>query len=134
MVTILGRQDLSGIETCKFGNKTASASLESSSKILCSSPAFEEPWTPSVYVGDENDDFVDIHLEYHYFRPIRVSYIFPTIVSSKGGDPISIFGSDFMSYDAIFLKFGLRSIVDTVKLSSSLLRATSPAREPGATM
>ena len=134
LITMLGRHDLIGVHNCKFSDKIAAATLESSSKVLCLTPAIQESGRPQIYLGDENDNFVIIDKDFQYFNPILVSRISPTIVSSTGGDPISIFGSDFMSCDSIFLTFGGRSTIETVKVTSSLLRATAPAQQPGTTL
>ena len=62
---------------------------------------------------------------------VTVRHVAPTMVSSAGGDRITVFGSDFDSVKTIFLAFGRRTIVDTMRITSSLLRATAPAMDVG---
>ena len=119
--------------TCKFGEQIASALLESSTILRCSAPpSIHLTRSVLIHLSDEHGAWSQPkHAEFEYYQPISVRHVAPTMVSSAGGDRMTVFGSDFDSVKTIFLAFGRRTIVDTMRITSSLLRATAPAMDVG---
>ena len=130
IVTVSG-DAFTSAATCRFNLALAtSATVQSSSTMLCESPA-HAAGLAAVEVTNNGQQFTGLDVQYQYYEPLQVTNVLPTTGPVDGHTVVTVYGSNFIGSMPLLCAFGTTIQVSASWKSSSELRCESPSEVSG---
>eukprot|EP00698_Gefionella_okellyi_P014432 TRINITY_DN4005_c0_g1_i5.p1 TRINITY_DN4005_c0_g1~~TRINITY_DN4005_c0_g1_i5.p1 ORF type:complete len:1114 (+),score=261.18 TRINITY_DN4005_c0_g1_i5:484-3825(+) len=118
---------------CSVNTVRVSATYQSSTQVICVTPAVTSAGPVNVDVTNNNADFTGAPVVFTYFVTSVVTSLLPSFGSAAGGTIVTVSGTDFVDAD-MQCRFGtaLSTPVLAFVSATRLICQTPPASAPGA--
>ena len=119
---------------CRLGaGTTVAATWISSSKVKCMTSAIA-PGNVTIEVSSNGQDFTVNQMKFQYMNDFNVTTLTPAVVSTSGGNSLSIYGNEFPTSPSLLAFMQCRigtSFIPASVLSSDKIKCMTPAGEIG---